>query len=198
MAADARAHGEEASQFDETVAGRTLWLGLLRDQDSCRDAHDIATPQHHHDQARPWARRAGRTRGQDPGARLAEEHARTTPRTRARCNISWSKQRARLRGVAIVVATARPGRGHAQRKDNTREGATKVAAHQRRRERPWTDLGVLEIEQRRRERKGYARPPGNGRRPACREGSRGEERVGTNRRGDDASREKERGRAMGA
>jgi hypothetical protein len=101
-------------------------------------------------------------------------------------------------GVAIVVATARPGRGHAQRKDNTREGATKVAAHQRRRERPWTDLGVLEIEQRRRERKGYARPPGNGRRPACREGSRGEERVGTNRRGDDASREKERGRAMGA
>jgi hypothetical protein len=50
-AADARAHGEEASQFDETVAERTLWRGLLHGQDSCRDAHDVATPQHHHGQA---------------------------------------------------------------------------------------------------------------------------------------------------
>jgi hypothetical protein len=51
-AADARTHSKGASQFDETVAGRTLWRGLLCDQDSCRDAHDVATPQHHHGQAR--------------------------------------------------------------------------------------------------------------------------------------------------
>jgi hypothetical protein len=49
---DARAHGKGASQFDEIVVERTLWRGLLRGQDSCRDAHDIATPQHHHGQAR--------------------------------------------------------------------------------------------------------------------------------------------------
>jgi hypothetical protein len=33
-AADARAHGEEASQFDETVAERILWRGLGKDSAS--------------------------------------------------------------------------------------------------------------------------------------------------------------------
>ena len=67
-AADARAHGKEASQFDETVAERILWRELGKDsasndarskarsrsgelygadcrgQDGCRNVYDVATP----------------------------------------------------------------------------------------------------------------------------------------------------------
>jgi hypothetical protein len=52
--ADARAHGEEASQFDETVVERILWRGLKKDSASSNragrgqgDGRRVAELEHH-------------------------------------------------------------------------------------------------------------------------------------------------------
>jgi hypothetical protein len=54
--------GEHDREQGEVVVGRTLLRGLLCGQDDCRDAHDVATPRHHHDEEQRRAlgsRRAG-------------------------------------------------------------------------------------------------------------------------------------------
>jgi hypothetical protein len=77
----------------EVAAGRIRWRGLLCGQDGCRDAHDVATPQHHHGQEqmhaqgalRRWkltraTERSAGERGLDTGrARIRENPRRGSP-----------------------------------------------------------------------------------------------------------------------
>jgi hypothetical protein len=65
-------------------------------------SHDTTTTRLGHGRDDEQERRAARIPARD-----LQKNTRATPRTHARCNISSSKQRARLRGVAIGVAAVR-------------------------------------------------------------------------------------------
>jgi hypothetical protein len=82
--------GERDREQGEVATGRTLLRGLLCGQDGCRDAHDVATPRHHHDEEQRRAqgsRRAGD--GRYDGHHGAVQGGRVEDDVAGACRASW-------------------------------------------------------------------------------------------------------------